>query len=231
MVNISQRKEIVETIAPDYRANLNVHFQRLLTFSERSSQRSRYEEELKSILKGLSLNLIIPVKKLRIVVTSSVTETSHVQQAMSSSASSAFEPTAFVGHSFAPADGKIASSIIQCLEAMGIEVVTGEKPRADRISDKVKKLIDSQYLFVGIFTRRDKISHKKEWTTSPWIIDEKAYAVGRNKKLILFKENDVGSIGGIQGDYEYIEFSRDSVQDALVGLLQMFTVSAQGLRA
>ncbi len=230
MVNISQRKEIVEAIAPDYRANLTVHFQRLLTFSERSSIRSRYEEDLKAILSGFSLNLIIPIKKLRVTIIPSVSEDSGSQDSSSPTLLIAFQPTAFVGHSFAPADSNIANSIIQCLEAIGIGVLTGEKPRADRISDKVKRLIVKQYLFVGIFSRKDKISHKKEWTTSPWVIDEKAYAVGRNKKLILFKEKDVGSIGGIQGDYEYIEFSRDNIQDALVDLIQMFDLSAQGLR-
>jgi len=78
-------------------------------------------------------------------------------------------------------------------------VETGARPKADRISEKVKQLIDQQLIFVGIFTRRDKIARKAEWTTSPWVIDEKAYAVGGNKKLVLLKESGVGSIGGIQG--------------------------------
>jgi hypothetical protein len=107
--------------------------------------------------------------------------------------------------------------------------VTGEKPRADTVSEKVKGLIEDQYLFVGIFTRRDKIAKKNEWTTSNWVIDEKAYALGKGKKLILFREKGVASIGGIQGDYEYIDFSRDNLEGAIIRLLKMFNLSNNGL--
>ena len=93
----------------------------------------------------------------------------------------------------------------------------------------MKALIDGQHLFVGIFTRRDKLVGKKEWSTSAWIIDEKAYA-SRSKKLILLKEAGVESIGGIQGDHEYIEFSRENFGEALTSLLQLFDVTVNGLR-
>ena len=53
--------------------------------------------------------------------------------------------------------------------------------KAERISEKVKKQIEGQYLFVGVFTKRDKISAKEEWTTSSWVVDEKAYAFGKGK--------------------------------------------------
>src|SRR6266566_339474 len=49
------------------------------------------------------------------------------------------------------------------LEAFGVKVAAGEKPRAERIFEKVKKQIEGQYLSVGIFTKRDKISAKEEW--------------------------------------------------------------------
>jgi hypothetical protein len=138
--------------------------------------------------------------------------------------------TAFVGQSFATADERINKSVAELLEALGLTVVTGEKPKADTISDKVKALIEAQTLFVGIFTRRDKIARKPEWTTSPWVIDEKAYAVGRRKPLILLKEQGVGSIGGIQGDYEFIEFARDSLQSLAVRIIQLFLLTNSGLR-
>jgi hypothetical protein len=109
-------------------------------------------------------------------------------------------------------------------------VVTGDKPKADSISDKVKREIDDQEIFVGVFTRRDKIARKPEWTTSAWLIDEKAYAIGRRKKLILIKEAGVGSIGGIQGDYEFLEFTRDDLSSLLIRLLRLFEVSVSGLK-
>jgi hypothetical protein len=92
----------------------------------------------------------------------------------------------------------------------------------------VKGLIEEQAMFVGIFTRRDKIARKPEWTTSPWVIDEKAYAVGRQKPLVLIKEHGVGSIGGIQGDYEFIEFTRDSLGGLAVRLIQLFRLTNTG---
>jgi hypothetical protein len=56
--------------------------------------------------------------------------------------------------------------VTDVLEAIGIRVVTGEKPKADRISNKVKAAIEGQHIFVGIFTRRDKLAGKNEWNTS-----------------------------------------------------------------
>ena len=99
-----------------------------------------------------------------------------------------FDGKAFVGHSFLPNDKRVADCVIQSLTGIGVSAVTGEKPKAERISEKVKKLIEEQQLFVGVFTRRDKIARKKEWTTTPWVVDEKAYAVGKGKKLILVKD-------------------------------------------
>lgn len=94
----------------------------------------------------------------------------------------------------------------------------------------MKRLIEEQSLFVGVFTRRDKVARKHEWTTSSWVVDEKAYAVGLRKPLILVKEQGVVSIGGIQGDYEYIEFSRDELEALAVKIIRLFDLSNNGLR-
>jgi hypothetical protein len=138
--------------------------------------------------------------------------------------------TAFVGQSFDASDEAVNKCVTDVLEALGVQVVTGEKPKADLISAKVKGLIEQQSIFVGVFTRRDKVARKQEWTTSPWVIDEKAYAVGRQKPLILIKEQGIGSIGGIQGDYEYIEFFRDSLGTLAIRLIQLFQLTNNGLR-
>jgi len=110
-------------------------------------------------------------------------------------------------------------------------VVTGEIPRANRISEKVKALIEGQDIFVGVFTRRDKIARRNEWTTSVWVIDEKAYAYARGKKIILIKEEGVGSIGGILGDYEFLDFKRARLADLTGRLLRMFVVTPVSLRS
>jgi hypothetical protein len=46
----------------------------------------------------------------------------------------------------------------------------------------------------------------------------------------LLKETGVGSIGGIQGDYEFIEFSRRALEKIPIGLMQIFKVSLDGLQ-
>jgi hypothetical protein len=44
------------------------------------------------------------------------------------------------------------------------------------------------------------------------------------------KEQGVVSIGGIQGDYEYIEFSRDQLEALAVKIIRLFDLSNNGLR-
>lgn len=224
IVEISPRPEISENIPSNYRADLSVQFQRLLTFSEHSSKRSRYHTSINSILKDFTAELVIPLKRLR-------QQGPQLQRPqILGSQTPPFRPTAFVGQSFTVADRAVCECVRRSLEALGISVVTGEKPKADAISTKVKQRIDSQYFFVGLFTRRDRIQGKREWTTSPWIVDEKAYASSKGKKLIIFKESGIGSIGGIQGDYEYVEFSRENLETIPISLAEIFSIEVRGFR-
>jgi hypothetical protein len=201
-------------------ADLNVHFQRLLTFSEHATKRSRYYLELRSILNNYSTSVILPLKQMR----------GKDAADRSTKVGSAFNGTVFVGQSFEPLDAIVNKCVHETLEGLGLAVFTGDRPKADRISEKVKSLIEGQSIFVGIFTRRDKIARKTEWTTSQWVLDEKAYAVGRQKPLILLREEGVNSIGGIQGDYEYIEFSRDALELLVVKIVHLFQLTNHGLR-
>lgn len=231
LADLSQRPAVEHAASPEYIADLNVHFQRLLTFAEQATIRSRYDAEITAILRRQVQELIVPLMQDggRGQPQNGPAKT-QLSRKKAPQASDDFRPTAFVGHSFDPSDTPLVGSLISTLEALGIAVLTGEKPKADTISEKVKGRIESQYLFVGIFTRRDKLVGKDAWNTSPWVIDEKAYAYGRNKKLILLKEAGVESIGGIQGDYEYIEFARDKLESAVLRLIQTFILSVHGLQ-
>ena len=233
MVDLGVRDDIRSRVSSDYLADLNVQFQRLLTSSEHASQRKRYDAAIDAILKRFTLDLVIPLKQGRGQTTSPTLASEAKRPADTQSPSQldcVFHGRAFVGHSFLSTDKRVADCVIQSLAAIGISVVTGEKPKAERISEKVKRSIEEQHLFVGVFTCRDKIARKKEWTTTPWVVDEKAYAVGKGKKLILIKEEGVGSIGGIQGDYEFIEFRRDRLEELPVKLVQVFDVTTTGLK-
>lgn len=230
IADLSQRPEMAVCVSAKYLADLTVHFQRILTFAERATTRRRYDEEVSAVLNEYIANLVVPlmqgVGKLR---PPEFTSGNGRAAVLKQADAEGFRPTAFVGHSFASNDKTIVSAVTGALEAIGIKVVTGERPKADRISDKVKSLIDAQHIFVGIFTRRDRLVRKKEWSTSAWVIDEKAYA-SRTKKLILLKEAEVESIGGIQGDYQFIEFQRDKFEAAIVSLLQFFNMKVDGFR-
>jgi hypothetical protein len=237
IADLSQRPEILAACSAKYLADLDVHFQRLLTFAERATIRRRYEEEIKAILKRYTEDLVVPLMQNAGRVRPADPGGNENGDGPAPKApkpparadAEGFQPTAFIGHSFAPEDEAIVEAVTNVLKAIGVDVVTGKKPKAERISDKVKGLIDAQHMFVGIFTRRDKLEGKKKWSTSTWVIDEKAYA-SRTKKLILLKEDVVDSIGGIQGDYEFIEFTRGDLGKAVISLLEIFKLRADGLQ-
>jgi hypothetical protein len=220
LVEVATDPAVTEAIGASNLADLNIHFQRVLTFAERATIRTRYDLELGQILKDYSVRVVLPLKQSRGRVLA-------VPQEISDAPSRA--NSAFVGQSFAEDDVHVNQCVADVLTVLGLNVVTGDKPKADRISEKVKDLIEQQDLFVGVFTRRDKIARKREWTTSAWVIDEKAYALGRRKPLILLKEQGVESIGGIQGDYEYFEFSRDALEKMAVKLMRLFKLTNHGL--
>jgi hypothetical protein len=221
LVGLGTDDEVNSALGDPVFADLNVHFQRVLSFSEHATTRSRYDAELRSILNNYSTVVVLPLKQMR-------GKDAGVEKRKTPTP--ATRNTVFIGQSFYSSDEYVNGCIRDVLSGLGLTVVTGEKPRADRISDKVKSLIEQQSVFVGLFTRRDKIARKTEWTTSAWVIDEKAYAVGLQKPLILLKEQGVNSIGGIQGDYEYIEFSRDALEKAIIKLIKLFNLTNNGLQ-
>jgi hypothetical protein len=195
-------------------ADLSVEFQRLIRFSEASTIRSRYDSTLRFILRDFRNRVVIPLKQNR------GTGLRHEPALAPTTLSEA--TSAFVGQSFAAVDDRVNHTVRRFLEAMDMKVITGEKPAADSVSAKVRRRIESAQLFVGVFTCRDRLAGRQEWSTSTWIVDEKAYALARDKKLVLVKEEGVQSIGGLQGDYEYIEFQRDKLENLVLALLETF---------
>jgi hypothetical protein len=234
LTELSARPDVIAAIPSDVIADLTVHFQRLLTFSEHATARSRYDTEIRQVLARFTLDVVVPLKKANAAQQPLPTIPGLPPLVVPPTAASPpeeFQPTAFVGHSFDSRDREAVKYIRGVLAGIGIKTVTGEKPQAARVSDKVKRLIEGQHMFVGVFTRRDKIARRQEWTTSPWIIDEKAYAYAKGKKLVLLREDGVQSIGGIQGDYEFIKFSRDRLHLLGRALLDLFDIRVAALRS
>lgn len=212
LVEIAGRDDVLRILGHDIVADLNVEFQRLITFSEQQTKRGRYDSALKAIASDFRTRVIVPLKQAR-------NRAAGQTQPPETAADSPKAEVVFVGQSFLPNDAVINSAVARVVEAFGFTVTTGEKPRADSVSKKVRDRIEAATVFVGIFTRRDRV-RRNEWTTSSWVIDEKAYALATRKKLILLREAGVQSIGGIQGDYEYIEFAREDLVELMVKLVQ-----------
>jgi hypothetical protein len=228
MIRVAQLPDVKAAIESDYLGDLNVHFQRILIYSEKATKREKYDSEIKAVLKEFTIRLIMPLKQRKGLHSAALEPSSQFLPAVTGR--EGWKPTAFLGQSFSPSDTSVVGCVKAALEGIGINVVTGEKPKADKVSEKVKKRIEAQFVFVGLFTRRDKVEGRSEWTTSPWLIDEKAYAVAKDKKLILLKEEGVTSIGGIQGDYEYVEFSRTELERLVLKIVEIFEVKAVGFR-
>lgn len=210
-------------IEPEVYANLTVEFEHLLQASQKATTRKVYDSILKKILDRFQLDVVIVLKRSSSSALPSAPASNLIVPTFT-------VPTVFVGHSFLPEDAIVASAVVGSLRAVGLQVFTGEKPKAGRISDKVKELIDSQDIFVGIFTRRDKLKGKDEWTTTTWVIEEKTWAMAKGKDIILLREQGVKNLGGLHADHEYLEFSREELGVVIVQLLQMFDIQTRGLR-
>jgi hypothetical protein len=92
-------------------------------------------------------------------------------------------------------------------------VLTGERPEAKAVGQKVRSRIDSADLFVGVLTRRHSIRDGEMWTTSPWVVEEKGYSIGQRpaRPIILLIEDGIlvpSETGGLEGDLEFIPFRR-----------------------
>jgi len=134
----------------------------------------------------------------------------------------------FVGHSFAKKDSIIVEALLRSLSILDINVITGEKQEAERISDKIKRRIDHCHLILVIMTKRRKLKGSGH-DTSGWLIQEAAYALAKNKKLILMVENGVTNIGGLQGDLEEIRFERRTLHNVILKLQEVVKDSIFGL--
>jgi len=221
MVDIAAREGVKEAVDADTLSERSIEFQRLLTYAEHSTIRRKYDGSIKNILRNYRPQIIIPLKQRR----AAGSFTPPAQAAIAPLAKPLRQVgSVFIGHSFDVDSKVLVGALKRFFACFRIDVETGELPKADRVSLKVRRRIEKCDAFVGLFTRRDKLSGKREWTTSAWVIDEKAYALAKEKKLILIKEAGISTIGGLQGDYEYLEFDRDDPADLMLKLLELFKV-------
>lgn len=121
--------------------------------------------------------------------------------------------TAFVAHSFAPEDAAVFVAVEEVIRRAGFSVSSGDHPEALTVSSKVRRLINRAHVFVAVMTRRHEITSGRQWTTNPWVIQEKGYALGQKPKrpIIALVEESIpvpSETGGLEGDLEVIFFNR-----------------------
>ncbi len=149
---------------------------------------------------------------------------------------------AFVGHSFNDKDKEIVREIIEHIESLNVKCETGKRPQHGLVSEKIKKRIINNDIFVGIFTCDKKIllengqsSNEDIYATSNWVIQESGFAIAENKKLIFLIEKGIYKFPGLQGDQEYIPFSKDSLGKAFTRInnivLSMKSKTSKELRS
>ena len=143
---------------------------------------------------------------------------------------------AFLAHSFAPDDKALVSIVSRLIKRTGMTVLTGERPEAKAVGQKVKERIDSANLFIGLLTRRHKIRDGESWTTSPWVVEEKGYSIGQKpeRPVILLIEDGIlvpSETGGLEGDLEFIPFRRYEFELAREQLRQVLASEIPRLRS
>src|SRR6266702_693165 len=156
---------------------------------------------------------------------------------------------AFVGHSFAKEDEAVVRALLTLLD--NIENVMpaftwdhAEAAEPKVLSVKVREKMKGKNLFIGICTAREQTAQaaqkptlRTSWflpktqlavertsvevKTADWIIQEIGYALGSNMDLILLLEEGVRRPGGLQGDLEYIPFTRKEPEKCFEKLSSM----------
>ena len=127
------------------------------------------------------------------------------------------KPTVFVGFRYAKEDQEVVRTFMELLALEGFEILSGKTAKAEDVDEKVKGLISSCDGTIVIFTKSQELK-EGGWSTSVWLSDEKAFAMGKGQEVGLFFEDCISkeSRKGIHGDLEYIEFDRENMQEAFL---------------
>jgi len=152
---------------------------------------------------------------------------------------------AFVGHSFSLTDEGVVTAFLSFLTTVS-GVVPGftwdhaEEAAPKELSEKVRGKMEGKNLFIAICTARERVIQVEKLSvmplfksrscgnaidfqskTSDWVTQEIAYALGRDMDLIVLLEKGVRVPGGLQGNLEYIEFTREAPANSFNKILQM----------
>lgn len=157
------------------------------------------------------------------------------------------ELKAFVGHSFTENDKEVVRQFTDFFDnvknmGIGFSWAHAEPAEPKVLSEKVLELMEGKNLFIAICTVKELVtvpdklkkilfnrnmlkvkSDELEKKTSDWVIQEIGVAVGRKMDVILLLEEGIRNPGGLQGDMDYIAFTRDEPSKSFNKIIEMLT--------
>ena len=124
-------------------------------------------------------------------------------------------PTVFVGRHFDAKGDEYFAALAEFLTLLGFDVKQGKEYRSQTVPAKVKDRIDSQDIFIAIVSG-DRASE--------WLREEGAYALGKDKHVLLMVEEGASYEPALLGrDLEQIRFPAGQIEKTFIPLLQEFT--------
>lgn len=103
------------------------------------------------------------------------------------------------------AEKEYIDGLCELLRQNNFEIVTGKEANT-YISRAILDRIERCEFFISLMTKYAQKSDGK-YITSPWLLEEKGAALAFEKRIILMVEDDVVDIGGLQGDWQRIDFN------------------------
>jgi len=128
---------------------------------------------------------------------------SHLRRRGSATWTKQHERTVFLSYTFE--ETEYGEGLKELLGEHGFRVVTGDNTNT-YISEAICKRIEDSSLFVSLMTKKYALSDGT-FLPSLWLVEEKALAIATLKPMVLMVERGVKEIGGLQSDYQRIEFT------------------------
>jgi hypothetical protein len=127
------------------------------------------------------------------------------------------KPVVFVGYRYNKEDEDIAESFVELMKLEGLNVVTAKTAKPIDVDDKVKEQISKCDGAIIIFTKAEELKDGT-WATSAWLLDEKAFTLGKGKEVGLFFEECISDSQkkGLQGNLEHVEFNRNHLEQGIL---------------
>ncbi len=119
----------------------------------------------------------------------------------------------FVAFHYNEQDKWIKDLVFPLIDALGIEIVTGEDIHGDVIVVQVPELIKNSHAMIAFVTQ--------SWAGHPWVRDELVTAVAVKIPALEIKDSALGNLGGIVDGRQRMDFDINKKETLLVELAKV----------